>query len=548
MSTEHAQIDYKSLRKAHGPKADLDDLAASCVCFANAQGGLLIIGIEDKESAPPPEQRITEEVMSKVVNQLRSRTDSVGIAEAQVVTHANGGQYMSMRILPSSRTIATTSNGRVFIRIEDQCHPVTGDELTRLAAEKNAFQWELVEVRGARLADLADDVVQHFTERIRASRRVKAFVKEMHDDELLEHYALSVKGALTNIGVLWLGTPSMRARIAYPLTLQYIVYDGLGNKVRKEAWHDHRHDPQELILEVERQATELRYYHEFPQGLFRKRVMHYAPEVVRELLVNAVAHRKYTISGDIFVEVYPDRLEVTSPGALPLGVTETNILHQRHRRNPNLIRILHDLELMEGEGSGYDLIYELDSKDGKPFPEVHSGADFTRVNQRSTVLDPALVQVLGYVAEHFELSQKNHIALGMVLRSAKLAATDLARTLQLTGDDRLRTYTERLQEQEIILAQGQGKGTAYIINPKLIHAARANVKPTLRTIEQHRLRALIEEDLKRHPDSERVEIQKRLPDVEEKDIRKALFALVDAGVVIPGPGRKHRKYRLAENK
>jgi len=548
MSSENAQVEYKSLRKAHGPRADLDDLAATCVCFANAQGGTLIIGIEDKESAPPPDQRIAEEVMSKVVNQLRSRTDCVGIAESQVLAHVNGGQYLSLRILPSSRTIATTSTGRVFIRIEDQCHPVTGDELTRLAAEKNAFQWELVEVRGARLADVADDTVHRFTAQIRGSKRVKAFVKEMNDVELLEHYGLATKGGLTNIGVLWLGTPAMRARIAYPLTVQYIVHDGLGNKVRKESWHDHRHDPRELILEVERQATELRYYHEFPQGLFRKQVMHYAPEVVRELLVNAVAHRKYTISGDIFIEVHPDRLEVTSPGALPLGVTEANILHQRLRRNPNLIRILHDLELMEGEGSGYDLIYELDSKDGKPFPEVHSGPDFTRVTQQSSVLDPALVQVLGYVAQHFELSQKNHIALGMVLRSAKLAATDLAKALQLTGDDRLRSYTERLLDQEIIRSQGQGKGTAYIINPQLIQAAKANVRPTLRTMEQHKLRALIEEDLKRHPDAQRVEIQERLPEVDVRDIQKALRSLVDSGNVVHGPGRKHRKYRLAENK
>ncbi len=47
MSSENAQVEYKSLRKAHGPRADLDDLAATCVCFANAQGGTLIIGIED---------------------------------------------------------------------------------------------------------------------------------------------------------------------------------------------------------------------------------------------------------------------------------------------------------------------------------------------------------------------------------------------------------------------------------------------------------------------------------------------------------------------
>jgi len=547
MNSENAQVEYKSLRKAFGPKTDLDELAASCVCFANAQGGMLVIGIEDKDHEPPTDQRIPDEVLSKIVNQLRSRTDSVGISDAEVITHANGGQFMQVRILPSSRTIATTSSGRVYIRIEDQCHAVRGEELTRLAAEKNAFQWELVEVKGAKLADVPYEVRSHFADRIRASKRVKPFVKEMHDNELLEHYALVVKGGLTNIGVLWLGTPAMRARVAYPLTVQYIVHDQLGNKVRKETWHDHLHDPQELILDIERQATELRYYHEFPHGLFRKRIQHFAPEVVREFLVNAVAHRKYTISGDIFIEVYPDRMVVTNPGSLPLGVTKENILHQRHRRNPNLIRILHDMELMEGEGSGYDLIYELDSKDGKPFPEVYSVFDLTRVTQQSTILDPAVAQLLEYIAKHYELSQKNFIALGMVARSGKLQVTDLSKALQLSGDDRLRSYTERLIDQHILQAQGQRKGTSYIIDPELIHAAKANVKPTLRTMEDHRLRALIEEDLKRHPDSERVQIQTRLPDVDPRDVVKALKALTKDGVVTPGPGRKHRKYRLVIN-
>lgn len=546
MIFENALIDYKSLRKAQGQKADLEDLAASCVCFANAQGGTLVIGVEDKDREPPSQQRISDELSSRIVNQLRSRTDSVGLADTKVHTHANGGQYLSIRILPSSRTIATTSSGRVFIRIEDQCHAVTGEELTRLAAEKNAFQWELVEVRGTKLTDISYEVRDHFADRIRASKRVKSFIKDMHNDELLEHYALVAKGVLTNLGVLWLGTPTMRTRIAYPLTVQYIVHDQYGTKVRKETWHDHQLDPQELILNIERQATELRYYHEFPQGLFRKRIQHYAPEVVREFLVNAVAHRKYTISGDIFIEVHPDRMEVTNPGSLPLGVTKENILHQRHRRNPNMIRILHDLEMMEGEGSGYDLIYELDSKDGKPFPEVHSEFDLTRVTQRSTILDPALVQLLEYIAKNYELSQKNFIALGMVARTSKLHVTDLSKALQLAGDDRLRSYTERLVEQQILKTQGQRKGASYIINPDLIHAAKANVKPTLRTMEDHRLRALIEEDLKRHPNSERVQIHARLPDVDLRDLTKALKALLKAEIIIHGPGRKHRKYSLVK--
>jgi len=53
MSVEDKNKDYKSIRKAIGKQADVKSLAETCVCFANAQGGELIIGIEDNENEPP---------------------------------------------------------------------------------------------------------------------------------------------------------------------------------------------------------------------------------------------------------------------------------------------------------------------------------------------------------------------------------------------------------------------------------------------------------------------------------------------------------------
>ena len=88
-------------------------------------------------------------------------------------------------------------------------------------------------------------------------------------------------------------------------------------------------------------------------------------KLIRELLVNAFAHKSFTVSSDIMIQVYPDRLEISNPGGLPLGITKDNILHTKHRRNPHFIEILSALELMEGEGSGYDLIYELNSMEAK---------------------------------------------------------------------------------------------------------------------------------------------------------------------------------------
>ena len=55
---ENSTIEYKSLKKAIGVKADLKELAKTCVCLANTQGGYLFIGIEDKDKLPVGTQRI----------------------------------------------------------------------------------------------------------------------------------------------------------------------------------------------------------------------------------------------------------------------------------------------------------------------------------------------------------------------------------------------------------------------------------------------------------------------------------------------------------
>jgi ATP-dependent DNA helicase RecG len=549
MQTESTNIEYKSLRKVVGNKSNVKEVAETCVCLANAQGGTLFIGVEDKSKEPPEEQVIKQEIVNTVLSRLRSLTDSVGLGDAIIEKHENGGEYFHFKILPSSRVIATTSSGKILLRIQDKCVPITGEEVTRLAAEKNAFQWELVEVRSAKLDVIPRENIQKFTLLIRASDRVKQHVKEKDDYEILVHYNLVVAEHLTNLGILWLGTPYLRSRVSYPVTAQYIVYDEYGDKIRKETWHDYQFNPYELILNIEEKAAELNYSYEFPQGLFRKRISQYAKEVVRELLVNAVAHKKFTISGDIFIEVHSDRLEITNPGNLPLGITKDNILHSRHRRNPQIIRIFHDLGLMEGEGSGYDLIYEIDSKDSKPYPKIESEFDFTRVIQSSKILDEEVVYLLEYLAKHFQLSQKQFIVLGIIAREKKILSTELSTLLQLSETDRLRSYVSKLVDENVLITRGQRKGTQYLINPELIKASQLkNIKPSLKTIELHPLMALIEEDLKNYTNSSVSEISGRIPDIPLKEIRKAVYKLVEDGRIDHTEAKRNRTYFLAIKK
>lgn len=545
MEAEHTHIEYKSLKKALGTKANFKELAETCVCLANSQGGSLFIGVEDEDKLPPTNQEITQEVVNEVLSRVRSLTDSVGLGDAIIETHENGGQYFHFKVFHTSRTIATTSSGKILMRIQDKCYPISGEDVTRLAAEKNAFQWELVELKSFKIAQILEKNIIAFTNDIRKSDRVKESVKQKDNFEIIEHYNLSINGNLTNLGALWLGTEQMRSHISYPITIQYIVYDEYGGKIKKENWNDYELNPKELIVDVEEKAGELKYFYEFPQGLFRKRIRQYAPEIIRELLVNAIAHKKYTISGDIFIEVHPNKLEITNPGNLPIGITENNILHSRHRRNPHLIRIFHDLNLMEGEGSGYDLIYELDSKDNKPFPIVKTGFDYTKVIQSSEILNEEVVFLLEFISQHYQLSQKQFIVLGVIAREKKILGTELIKQLQIQEDDRLRSYVSKLEEQKILISQGVRKGKQYLINPQLIKSSKLNIKPSLKTIEIHRLIALIESDLQTYPQSTIREIHNRIPDVDYKDLQKTIYKMVKDDILLHSPDKTYRKYRLA---
>jgi len=120
MLPENSQIEYKSLRKVDGPKADLTDLAETCVCLANAQGGMLIIGIEDKEKEPSIGQIIAQELVNSTITRLQALTSGVGLANPKIISHPNGSQYFQFRVLPTSQTIAVTSKGKVFVRVGDK--------------------------------------------------------------------------------------------------------------------------------------------------------------------------------------------------------------------------------------------------------------------------------------------------------------------------------------------------------------------------------------------------------------------------------------------
>ena len=529
MNTEQQKIEYKSLQKIRTGEKGFKELSTTCVALANAQGGQIMIGVEDKTKKPGPNQIIPQEEANSAVTRLRGLCFNVGLAVEDVCEDETGSQYFTIIVFPSLHSYATTSDGKMYIRVADKCEPVRSEDIQRVGEEKGAYQWELVTTM-FELDDTTKANLTKFANDIRQSDRVKQHIKQLDDMEIGEQYHLIDGNKLTNLGVLWIGTAKQRSRICYPITVEYLVYDELENKTNKLEWRDNTLNPKELIQDIMDKAVELTYSYEMPNGLFRKSVRYYNENLIRELLVNSIAHSSRTISNDITIKVHPGYISISNPGGLPLGITKDNILHTKHRRNPNMIEILSALGLMEGEGSGYDFIYELDAIEAKKQPEIDSTFNTVTVYQSAEITDKEVVRLMDYVDHNYQLSQKNKIAFGIIAREKRIAATDLSKILQLSAEERLRSYIDNLDKSHLITKSGVKKGSYFQINPTLLRNAKSNIVTTLKTIEPHVLKALIKEDIRMHPMSKISDIANRIPDVDIKEIRKQLYDMIGTDI------------------
>lgn len=245
VSLEGQILDQKSLRAITGKTADWNDIAKDCIAFANATGGRLLLGIEDGRGTPPADQHIPSDLPDTLRRKLAERTVNVAVLP-DVVTAPNGGQYIELRI-SRAMAVASTTDGRYFLRVADQSRPVTGDDVMRLASERAALPWETQAI--LHIARTEADATQRdkLLAALRASDRVKISVKEKSDDQLLDHYQLAQGQALTNLGALCIGRQHYRAQLTTAPVIQFTKYDEHGQKVNKLVWDDYTQSPMGLI-------------------------------------------------------------------------------------------------------------------------------------------------------------------------------------------------------------------------------------------------------------------------------------------------------------
>jgi ATP-dependent DNA helicase RecG len=115
------------------------------------------------------------------------------------------------------------------------------------------------------------------------------------------------------------------------------------------------------------------------EGPYKFDLPYFNQEVIRESVLNAIAHRDYSISSETVIKQFPDRITITNPGGFPKGVTQENLIRINSTPRCRLLtEIMEKTGLVERSGQGVDKIIRLTLSEGKPIPD-YSKTDLFQV-------------------------------------------------------------------------------------------------------------------------------------------------------------------------
>lgn len=136
--------------------------------------------------------------------------------------------------------------------------------------------------------------------------------------------------------------------------------------------------------------------------------MQYPPETLWEIVVNAVIHRDYSVSDDIQILIFDNRIEILSPGRLPGFVSRENILDVRYARNPKIVGMLSkykdapNKDIGEGLNTAFQKMKEWKMRD----PEIVEEDNYVRVVIPHASLATAQEAIMEFLANNSTITNK----------------------------------------------------------------------------------------------------------------------------------------------
>jgi ATP-dependent DNA helicase RecG len=348
---EDQWFDRKSVRAA------AKDLAVPLTAFSNAEGGTLVIGLHNGkvEGVRRHGARLNEFRQAPVdftSPPVRATFETIRCVDDV----GDEDDLLIVRVDPGER-VHELKNGDCYLRIGDESRRLNYQQRQELEFDKGQAQYDGFPAKGVVPADLDTTLLDTYRRRIGSSGT--------NTSMLQARSLLTRSGEMTNAGYLLFGRaprdlfPQAHIRVVKFLDTER----GTGARLGISDDSDHRIEGP-IPWAIEQASTVIEHLVPVRRRLVESGHFEGRPIVPRDAwlegLVNAVIHRSYSLAGDhIRVEIYPNRVEIESPGRFPGLANPSRPLEiSRFARNPRIARVCADLRIGQELGEGIKRMFD----------------------------------------------------------------------------------------------------------------------------------------------------------------------------------------------
>jgi ATP-dependent DNA helicase RecG len=434
-------------KKPRLTKSICSDIGEALVSFANADGGAILIGVEDDGTITGIPH--SEEDVQTMLGSIHSH---VYQGQQLPLNNANKLVLDNKTILYFSVNKGTTMiyqlpDGRCVRRKDKSTMPASVDQIQFERQEIKSREFDSQFVDGANVTDLDVKLLQGIADQYIKGLSVERYLQQIGLAEYAQN-GLRLKRAALLLFATDIDRWHPRSQVRF-LKVKGNTLEA-GEKYNVVSDDTVKGNIFELVIKSwEHLRSYLAYKTEFGTNSQFEQKYIYPEDAVRETILNAIAHRDYSIANAIEIYIFNDRMEIKSPGALISTLTVKNLyeLEGSHEsRNALIARVLRENKLMRELGEGMKRIFNLMQEQELEKPELYSNGLWFRVTlSNKTIFSAKQVEYLNQFGRYkLSKNQKQIILLG--LGDKEISSNDIFQALNISN-----TETEKFTQEVTVL-------------------------------------------------------------------------------------------------
>ena len=384
-----------------------NDCLKAVSAFANSDGGVLIVGLDDK--GKPSGLKNFKKLLEDIPNTIRNK---LGIIPSIKPNKKNKKDTIRITVAPCS--VPISYNGKYYIRSGSTVQELQGKELADFLMKKSGSTWDDIVEERAGFNEINNDSIEKFKKY--AVDRIPSIIKETDNTTLLQKLNLIDDGDLKRAAVLLFGNDPQKFYLQSVVRIGKFLSD---TEIQTtDIVKGNLFAQLESALEILRTkylVSNIKY-----EGIHRRDILEYPYEALREAIINALIHRDYSGTSQIQIRVYPDKLMLMNEGKLPpeIPVEKLKTNHLSIPRNTLLAKIFYYAGFIESWGHGTIKIVENCMEQGLPEPDFVEEFGVMTVtfykdklnkeNLKKLGLNDRQIKAVTYIKENEKITNKEY--------------------------------------------------------------------------------------------------------------------------------------------